>query len=114
MSMVEGIGAAEILNGVRGAKAVDKESLVDIITGLAALVSDFPQFSEVDLNPVLAGPDGATAVDVRIIVDPDGGQQPPQFSQDEILASMTRIMKPKAIAVIGAYNEKGKIGNSRS
>ncbi|MFC5728817.1 MULTISPECIES: acetate--CoA ligase family protein [Nocardioides] len=112
MSMVEGIGAAEILNGVRGAKAVDKEALTGIITGLSDLVNDFPQFSEVDLNPVLAGPDGATAVDVRIIVDPEGGQQPVQFTQDEILASMNRIMKPKAIAVIGASNEEGKIGNS--
>jgi acetyl coenzyme A synthetase (ADP forming)-like protein len=112
MSMVDGIGAAEILNGVRGAKAVDKEALAGIITGLSDLVNDFPQFSEVDLNPVLAGPDGATAVDVRIIVDPEGGQQPVQFTQDEILASMNRIMKPKAIAVIGASNEEGKIGNS--
>ncbi len=112
MSMVEGIGAAEILNGVRGAKAVDKESLAGIIKGLSDLVSDFPQFSEVDLNPVLAGPDGATAVDVRIILDPEGGQRPEQFTQEEILVSMNRIMKPKAIAVIGASNEDGKIGNS--
>ncbi len=112
MSMVEGIGAAEILNGVRGAKAVDKEALAGIITGLSDLVNDFPQFSEVDLNPVLAGPDGATAVDVRIIIDPEGGSSPQRFTQDEILASMNRIMKPKAIAVIGASNEEGKIGNS--
>nr|MBA3739122.1 acetate--CoA ligase family protein [Actinomycetota bacterium] len=112
MSMVNGIGAAEILNGVRGAKAVDKESLVGIITGLSDLVSDFPQFSEVDLNPVLAGPDGATAVDVRIIIDAEGPKRPEQFTQDEILTSLNRIMKPKAIAVIGASNEEGKIGNS--
>ena len=112
MSMVNGIGAAEILNGVRGAQAVDKEALTGIITGLSDLVNDFPQFSEVDLNPVLAGPDGATAVDVRIIVDREGGQEPVRFTQDEILASMNRIMKPKAIAVIGASNEDGKIGNS--
>jgi acetyl coenzyme A synthetase (ADP forming)-like protein len=112
MSMVEGIKAAEILNGVRGAEGVDKDSVASIITALSDLVNDFPQFAEVDLNPVLAAKDGATAVDVRIIVDESAGQPVERFTQDEILVSMNRIMKPKAIAVIGASNEDGKIGNS--
>ena len=111
-SMVDGIAAAAIFDGVRGAAPVDKDALAAVISGLSDLVTDFPEFSEVDLNPVLAGPDGATAVDVRIIIDPEGGEQPERFTQDEILASMNRIMKPKAIAVIGASNEEGKIGNS--
>ncbi len=111
-SMVEGIQAAEILNGVRGAEGVDKDAVASIITALSDLVNDFPQFAEVDLNPVLAAKDGATAVDVRIIVDESAGQPVERFTQDEILESMDRIMKPKAIAVIGASNEDGKIGNS--
>ncbi|MFC7496138.1 MULTISPECIES: acetate--CoA ligase family protein [unclassified Nocardioides] len=111
-SMVDGIAAAAVLDGVRGAAPVDKDSLAAVISGLSDLVTDFPEFSEVDLNPVLAGPDGATAVDVRIIIDPEAAEEPTRFSQDEILASMNRIMKPKAIAVIGASNEEGKIGNS--
>ncbi|HET6298644.1 MAG TPA: acetate--CoA ligase family protein, partial [Kribbella sp.] len=111
-SMVDGIEAHEMLNGVRGAKPVDKEAIATIITKLSDLVEDFPQFAEVDLNPVLAGPDGATAVDFRIIVDPEAGKPVDRYSQEEILTAMTRIMKPRAIAVIGASNEDGKIGNS--
>ena len=111
-SMVEGIQAAEILNGVRGAPGVDKDAVASVITALSDLVNDFPQFAEVDLNPVLAAKDGATAVDVRIIVDESAGQPVERFTQEEILTSMNRIMKPKAIAVIGASNEDGKIGNS--
>ena len=111
-SMVEGIQAAEILNGVRGAPGVDKDAVASIITALSDLVNDFPQFAEVDLNPVLAAKGGATAVDVRIIVDEAAGQPVERFTQEEILTSMNRIMKPKAIAVIGASNEDGKIGNS--
>ena len=111
-SMVEGIQAAEILNGVRGAPGVDKDAVASIITALSDLVNDFPQFAEVDLNPVLAAKGGATAVDVRIIVDEAAGQPMERFTQEEILTSMNRIMKPKAIAVIGASNEDGKIGNS--
>ncbi|WP_344109395.1 acetate--CoA ligase family protein [Kribbella alba] len=111
-SMVDGIGAHEMLNGPRGTKPVDKDAIAAIITKLSDLVEDFPQFAEVDLNPVLAGPDGATAVDFRIIVDAEAGKPVDRYSQEEILASMNRIMKPRAIAVIGASNEDGKIGNS--
>ena len=111
-SMVDGIQAAEILDGVRGAEGVDKDALATVIERLSDLVNDFPQFSEVDLNPVLATKDGATAVDVRIIVDETAGQPVERFTQEQILKSMNRIMKPRAIAVIGASNEEGKIGNS--
>jgi acetyl coenzyme A synthetase (ADP forming)-like protein len=111
-SMVDGIAAHEVLEGVRGAKPVDKEAVSEIIRRLSDLVDDFPQFAEVDLNPVLAGPDGATAVDVRILVDEAAAEQVERYSQEEILKSMNRIMKPKGIAVVGASNEEGKIGNS--
>ncbi|GAB2576150.1 acetate--CoA ligase family protein [Kribbella endophytica] len=111
-SMIEGIGAHEMLNGVRGAKPVDKEAIAQIITKLSDLVEDFPQFAEVDLNPVLAGPDGATAVDFRIIVDAEAGKPVERYTQEQIQTAMTRIMKPRAVAVIGASNEDGKIGNS--
>jgi acetyl coenzyme A synthetase (ADP forming)-like protein len=112
LSMVDGIRAAEILRGVRGADPVDRAALAAVITGLGQLVTDFPQLSEVDLNPVLATAAGATAVDVRILVDPDAAKVPRRFSQEEILASMNRIMKPAAVAVIGASAEAGKIGHS--
>lgn len=112
LSMVDGIAAAEILNGVRGGEAVDKTALAGIVHRLSQLVTDFPQLAEVDLNPVLATGAGATAVDVRILVDPAAAAEPVRFSQDEILAAMNRIMKPAAVAVIGASAEDGKIGNS--
>ena len=111
-SMVEGIAAAEILRGVRGAEPVDQSALVDLIQRVSDLVNDFPQFSEVDLNPVLSTPRGATAVDVRILVEKDPPLTPDRFSQDAILTAMNRIMRPKSIAVIGASAVDGKIGNS--
>jgi len=111
-SMVEGIAAAEILRGVRGAAPVDQSALVDLIGRVSDLVIDFPQFAEVDLNPVLSTPKGATAVDVRILVEKDAPATPDRFSQDAILTAMNRIMRPTSIAVIGASAEDGKIGNS--
>ncbi|HEX6339481.1 acetate--CoA ligase family protein [Umezawaea sp.] len=111
-SMVDGIGAAEVLRGVRGNPGVDREALADLISRVSDLVTDFPQLAEVDLNPVLATPTGATAVDVRILVDATAAEVPHRFTQDEILTSMNRIMRPSAVAVIGASAEEGKIGNS--
>ncbi|MEV4756851.1 acetate--CoA ligase family protein [Micromonospora sp. NPDC049559] len=112
LSMVDGIASAEILRGVRGAEGADRELLADLIVRVSNLVTDFPELSEVDLNPVLATPNGATAVDVRILVDDNAAKEPVRFSREEILASMNRIMKPASIAVIGASAEAGKIGNS--
>ena len=112
LSMIEGIRAAEILHGVRGAKPVDREALVSIIISVSQLVHDFPEISEIDLNPVFARADGATAVDVRMIVDFSAPEAPFRPSQEEILAAMKRIMEPDAVAVIGASAEEGKIGNS--
>jgi acetyl coenzyme A synthetase (ADP forming)-like protein len=112
LSMLDGIAAAEILRGVRGGAAVDRAALARIIVAVSQLVSDFPEIHELDLNPVFASPDGATAADVRIIADFAPHRERYRPAQDEILRAMNRIMKPDAVAVIGASPEDGKIGNS--
>ncbi|ROT33059.1 acetate--CoA ligase family protein [Micromonospora sp. HM5-17] len=112
LSMVDGIASAEILRGVRGGEPANREILADLIVRLSHLVTDFPELAEVDLNPVLATSTGATAVDVRILIDPTAAKQPERFTEDEILAAMNRIMRPASVAVIGASAEDGKIGNS--
>ncbi|MDB5071358.1 MAG: CoA-binding domain protein [Candidatus Eremiobacteraeota bacterium] len=112
ISMLDGIQAAEMLKGVRGSEPVDREALASIIESVSQLVTDFPEISEVDLNPVFATPRGATAVDVRILVDFNPPEPRKKYSQDEIVRAMNRIMRPDSIAVIGASSEDGKIGNS--
>ncbi|MGH3501483.1 MAG: CoA-binding protein, partial [Nocardioidaceae bacterium] len=76
------------------------------------LVTDFPELAEVDLNPVFAAASGATAADVRVLLSTETPAGPRHFSPDEIREQMNRIMHPRAIAVIGASSEDGKIGNS--
>ncbi|GAA1320112.1 acetate--CoA ligase family protein [Pseudonocardia xinjiangensis] len=111
-SMLDGIAAAEVLKGARGAEPADADALADIIKRLSDLVTDFPQISEFDLNPVFARPDGASAADVRIVLATEDLVEPVKYTQDEILATMNRMMRPNAVAVIGASAENGKIGNS--
>ena len=111
LSMLDGVRGAEILRGVRGANGIDRTALADILQKVSQLVNDFPDILEVDLNPIFATDKGAHAVDVRIIVGEPLAQRQ-RFSQSEILSAMQRIMNPRAVAVIGASAEDGKIGNS--
>ncbi len=113
LSMVGGIRAAEVLDGVRGGPPCDRSALADMIERVSRLVADFPEISEVDLNPVLATETGATAVDARFVVASGPAvEPPPRYSQEEILDTMNHLMRPRAIAVIGASDQAGKIGNS--
>jgi len=112
LSMQDGIAAAAILKGVRGADPIDREALARIIENVSQLVSDFPEIAEMDLNPVFATKNGATAADVRIVVDFAPAPARYRPSHEDIVRDMNRIMKPDAVAVIGASSEDGKIGNS--
>ena len=112
LSMIDGIKAAEVLRGVRGSEPVNRDALATLIENVSALIADFPEIHELDLNPVLATSESVTAVDVRILLAQELPEPRPRPSQQEILASMVRIMNPKAVAVIGASVEDGKIGNS--
>ena len=110
--MLDGIAAAAILKGVRGADPVDREALAGLITSVSQLISDFPEITEMDLNPVFATKSGAIAADVRIVLDFTPQVERYRPSQETIVRQMNRIMKPDAVAVIGASSEDGKIGNS--
>ncbi|MEU9699369.1 acetate--CoA ligase family protein [Streptomyces sp. NPDC047981] len=112
VSMLDSIRAAEVLRGVRGAPAVDRWALAEQIRRVSRLVADFPEIAEVDLNPVIATPEGAVAADIRVILGSQAPAPRRTFARAEILRSMRRLMEPRAVAVIGASNERGKIGNS--
>src|ERR1700741_1871206 len=112
LSMLDGIQAHEMLKGVRGGDPVNRDALADVIVKVSQLVSDFPEIVELDLNPVFATKKDAIAADVRIVVDFDYKPRPKPRPTEEIVAAMNRIMQPKAVAVIGASAEDGKIGNS--
>ena len=112
LSMLDSIAAAEMLKGVRGAAGVNREALATMIQRVSELVSDFPEISELDLNPVFATDKNATAADVRIVIDTQPAPARFRPAHDDIVKSMNRIMKPDSVAVIGASAEAGKIGNS--
>jgi acyl-CoA synthetase (NDP forming) len=62
------IRAARLLEGFRGSEPVDKAALEDILLKVSEFVAGAPEVLEMDLNPVFAYPDGAVAVDARVIL----------------------------------------------
>jgi acetyltransferase len=63
-----------LLTGARGAEPVDLDALAAVIASVGELLATVPGIAELDLNPVLAGPDGCLAVDWRILVENPPGQ----------------------------------------
>ena len=55
-----------LVAGFRGKPPLDEAALVDLLHRLSALALDVPEFAELDLNPVLARPEGYVAVDRRV------------------------------------------------
>ncbi len=66
--LVKSIKGYPLLAGARGSEPCDLESLYSIITGLSRLSLEFPEVKEIDLNPVLAGPERSLALDARILL----------------------------------------------
>ncbi|MDR0373528.1 MAG: acetate--CoA ligase family protein [Nitrososphaerota archaeon] len=67
--MITQLKAFPLLNGYRGSKPADIDALAEILCNVSQLILDNPEIAELDLNPVLAYPNGAKAVDARIILE---------------------------------------------
>jgi acyl-CoA synthetase (NDP forming) len=68
--LVTGGKAGTLVRGFRGNPRADEDALTDLLHRLGRLGEDLPELAELDLNPVIAGPDGCVAVDSRIRVAP--------------------------------------------
>jgi acetate---CoA ligase (ADP-forming) len=65
---LRGLRGYPILAGVRGRPGVDLAALARTLAAVSRLMVAVPEIAELDLNPVMASPERATAVDVRIVV----------------------------------------------
>ncbi len=69
--MLDHIDSAPLLRGARGREPIDEAGIVETIQRLSQLVTDFPAIVELDINPLVATPDGVVAIDLRLTVDPE-------------------------------------------
>ena len=64
--MIAETKAYTMMKGYRGAKPVDIDAVSEVIRRVAMLAVDFPEITEIDVNPVFAYERGVAALDVKI------------------------------------------------
>ena len=74
--LIRSIRSAPLLIGFRGSQAADLKALQDLLLRVSRLADDLPELAELDLNPVIARPDGVAVVDARIRLAPAEPQDP--------------------------------------
>jgi len=60
-----------LLYGARGRDPVDVDALVETVQRVSQLAVEFPAIAELDINPVVAFPEGVSALDLRLTLDSD-------------------------------------------
>ena len=74
--MIHAVHAAPLLAGDRGTPPADTAALADALLRVSRLADDLPEVSELDLDPVVARPDGVWCVDVRVRISPAEPRDP--------------------------------------
>ena len=70
--MLRDLKTFPLLDGYRGRPRADLGSVRDLVMRVGALVAAHPAVAELDLNPVIATPEGALVIDARVRVDAPG------------------------------------------
>ncbi|MBS4032438.1 MAG: acetate--CoA ligase family protein [Clostridiales bacterium] len=66
--MIAETKAYTLIRGYRGSQPSDIGTIIDTIARVGRLALDFPEITEIDLNPIIAYPEGAVVLDVKITV----------------------------------------------
>jgi len=69
MRMLESLRMWPLLTGYRGRKPINVEALVQVLIRLSYLAADWPEITELDINPLLCTPAEVVALDARVVVD---------------------------------------------
>lgn len=110
--MIEDLKGKQILKGFRGSEPVDMDMLGNALVNIGNLGTDMSAYYEsIDFNPVIAYPHDYYVVDAKVILkekpypEAISKQQPDSRFMDV-------FFNARAIALIGASPEAGKVGNS--
>jgi acyl-CoA synthetase (NDP forming) len=109
--MLQEIRANHLLGAIRGEQAADRDQLVRVLLGLSRLSVEYPQVSEIDINPLIITRQGdVCAVDALVIITKSQAAGPSlaPVSPEAIRA----LFYPRSIAYIGASAQLGKWGHT--
>src|ERR1039457_5668737 len=80
------------LKGVRGRKPVDLAALEVLLVRFSSLVAEQRWIKEIDINPLLASPDGLIALDARVVV------HGPEVTLDQVPKTAIRAYPTRDVA----------------
>ena len=69
MQMLESLKIYPLLKGYRGASPKNIDKLLQTLIKLSYLAADYPEITELDINPLLVTPEEVIALDARIVID---------------------------------------------
>jgi acetyltransferase len=90
--MMEQTKIFKALKGVRGRKPVDLAALEVLMVRFSALVAEQRWIKEIDINPLLASPDGLIALDARVVV------HGPEVSLDQVPRTAIRAYPTRYVS----------------
>ncbi|MDD4552811.1 MAG: bifunctional acetate--CoA ligase family protein/GNAT family N-acetyltransferase [Bacteroidales bacterium] len=67
--MIESLRIYPLLKGYRGSQPKNTEKLIQVLIRLSYLAADYPEITELDINPLLVTPDDVIALDARVVYD---------------------------------------------
>ena len=67
-SMMERLRGSQILKGARGQSGADAELLYQVMARLQVLLNDYPEISEIEINPLVFKGGRGMIVDARVVV----------------------------------------------
>ncbi len=74
--LIRGTDATPLLSGHGGGPPADTRALADVLLRVSRLADDLPEVAELELNPVIARPDGVSAARARVRVGPADSRDP--------------------------------------
>jgi len=106
--MIDELRSSVLLAGARGAAAVDRHSLVELVLGLVGAAGELgSDLAELECNPVIVSPSGAVAADARLVLHAE--TPPPRPRPPETDFSL--LFEPRGVAVVGGSTTRSSFGN---
>jgi acetyltransferase len=68
--LIERTQISKALQGIRGQRPIPLDQLEMLLVHFSYLLCDFLEIQEIDINPLLAGPEGIIALDARVVIAP--------------------------------------------
>ena len=99
--MLDELRTSALLGRFRGEGTANREQIIRTLGGLSRLGVEHPEVAEVDINPLIVGPDGqVTAVDALVVLGEKTKTVAGHARRD--LSFMDSMLAPESIAIVGA------------